>query len=138
MTGRTPRKVAAFAVMAAVFLTAACESGPSPAWAGAGVAAPGGEWFVQTGCTACHTVTVYGLWTPAANAPDLSQAVIDVPKRFGRSLDDFLQAPTGTMAMVFANRIPLDTRQREVAIAQLKKAFAAYQRNNGGSPLASH
>ena len=48
-------------------------------------------WFVQTGCTTCHTVSVYNLNTIAPRAPDLSTAVVDVRHRFGRSLED---APT--------------------------------------------
>jgi hypothetical protein len=38
-----------------------------------------------------------------AIAVSLSLAVEDVPKRFGRSLEDFLHAPTGTMAMVLSS-----------------------------------
>lgn len=88
---------------------------------------------MQTGCTACHSVTVYGLWNPAVSAPDLSLAVVDVPKRFGRSLEDFLHAPTGTMAMVLSTRIQLDAGQRDLAIAKLKEAFALHQLRRPGS-----
>lgn len=52
-------------------------------------AVPGGEWFKQTGCTDCHSVSAYKMWNVAAVGPDLSLAVEDVPKRFGRTLEDF-------------------------------------------------
>ena len=101
--------------------------------------ARGGEWFVETGCTACHSVSVYGVWNPGLNAPDLSLAVEDVPVRFGRSLEDFLREPTGTMAMVLSSRIPLDERERAVAVEKLHEAYALYQRKKGGvSPVPSH
>lgn len=100
---------------------------------------PGGEWFKQTGCTDCHSISAYRMWNVAAQGPDLSVAVEDVPKRFGRSLEDFLHAPTGTMAMVLSSRIPLTAAERDVAIAKLHEA---YRRHQGLSepvrPLPSH
>jgi len=91
----------------------------------------GGEWFVQSGCTACHSVTAYDLWTPAVTAPDLSLAVEGVPKRFGRTLEDFLAAPTGTMAMVLSSRIVLTEDDRLIAIERLQEAYRRHQRRTG-------
>ncbi len=100
---------------------------------------PGGEWFKQTGCTDCHSISAYRMWNLAAQGPDLSLAVEDVPKRFGRSLEDFLHAPTGTMAMVLSTRIPLTPAERDIAIGKLHEA---YRRHLGLGepirPLSSH
>ena len=99
----------------------------------------GGEWFVQTGCTKCHSVSVYGIQTLAWAAPDLSIAVEDVPRRFGRSLDDFFRSPTGTMAMVLGTAIPMTTDERLVAIAKLKEAYRRRQEAAAaGRPVVSH
>jgi hypothetical protein len=117
--------------------TASCASAPSEARPSLHV--KGGEWFEQTGCTACHPVSVYGLSHPAVNAPDLTLAVEDVPARFGRSLEEFLQAPTGTMAMVLANRIRLDASGRRVAIEKLREAYRHHlELSRGARPMASH
>jgi hypothetical protein len=98
-----------------------------------------GDWFVETGCTACHSVSVYGLHSFTSTGPDLSVAVEDVPKRFGRSLEDFLRAPTGTMAMVLSGRIPLTEQQRAVAVEKLEDAYRRHQELAGaGRPRASH
>jgi cytochrome c5 len=107
------------------------------------VAAPahvqGGDWFVQSGCTSCHSMSVYGIRNFAATAPDLSVAVEDVPRRFGRTLDDFLQAPTGTMAMVLSGRITLTSEDRALAIEKLKEAYRKHQESAGSDrPVASH
>ena len=125
---------------AAILAVAACSpTGPVEVWTAAGSHVQGGGWFVQSGCTACHSVTVYGLWTPAVTAPDLSLAVEDVPRRFGRSLEDFLHAPTGTMAMVLSSRIRLSDLDRAVAIDKLEEAYALHQQRNGvGRPVSSH
>ena len=78
-----------------------------------------GDWLVKTGCTACHSISVYNLRSVNAMGPDLSIAAEDVPRRFGRSLEDFLREPTGTMALVLAGRIPLDDEERAVAAGKL-------------------
>jgi len=98
-----------------------------------------GGWFKQKGCTDCHSISAYRMWNLAAQGPDLSLAVEDVPKRFGRSLEDFLHSPSGTMAMVLSSRIPLTAAERDFAIAQLHEAFRRHQGlPDPIRPLSSH
>lgn len=100
---------------------------------------PGGEWFVQTGCTKCHSVSVYGIHNLASTGPDLSIAVEDVPRRFGRSLDDFFKSPSGTMDLVLSTAIPMTPDERLLAIDKLKEAYRRRQEATGpGAPVASH
>jgi cbb3-type cytochrome oxidase cytochrome c subunit len=87
-----------------------------------------GAWFVQTGCATCHSVSVYGVKSPAQIGPDLSIAVEDVQSRFGRTVDDFLASPTGTMSVVLSRQIVLTPEQKQVAVQKLREAFAEYQR----------
>jgi cytochrome c2 len=87
-----------------------------------------GAWFVQTGCFTCHSISVYGVKSPAQIGPDLSNAVEDVQSRFGRTIDDFLREPTGTMSVVLSRQIVLTPEQKAVAIQKLREAFAEYQR----------
>lgn len=136
---RFRRRLAVLSLATVMGAGAGCEASPAAAATAAGAHVQGGEWFVQSGCTACHPVTAYGLWTPAVNAPDLSIAVAEVPIRFGRSLDDFVRAPTGTMAMVLSGRIVMDADGREVAIQKLKEAYSIHQQKNlPAHPAASH
>ena len=97
---------------------------------------PGG-WFVQTGCFVCHSISVFGVRSPAQIGPDLSNAVEDVQSRFGRTLDDFLKSPTGTMSVVLSRQIILTPQQKEVAVQKLHQAFDEYQRRKGEAPPAS-
>src|SRR5262245_44070875 len=120
-------------------LNGCAAASPSEAQTVVGGRAREAEWFVKTGCTECHSVTVYGVLNLAATAPDLSIAVEDVPKRFGRSLDDFFQAPTGTMSMVLSSRIPLTDEERAVAVGKLKEAYRRHQERAGANtPVSSH
>jgi hypothetical protein len=66
--------------------------------------------------------------SPAQIGPDLSNAVEDVQSRFGKTIDDFLAAPTGTMSVVLSRQIILTPDQKQEAIRNLRTAFAEYQR----------
>jgi cbb3-type cytochrome oxidase cytochrome c subunit len=96
-----------------------------------------GAWFVQTGCFVCHSISSLGVKSPAQIGPDLSVAVEDVQKRFGVTIDAFLEKPTGTMSVVLSRQIILTPEQKVVAVQKLREAFDAYQRQRtDGIPLA--
>jgi hypothetical protein len=71
---------------------------------------------------------VFGVKSPANIGPDLSNAVEDVQSRFGRTIDDFLREPTGTMAVVLSRQIILTPADKDTAVAKLREAFAEYQK----------
>ena len=133
--------VAAIALLGAGACFAGCAAvNSSEAHAAAAAHAREGDWFVKTGCTACHSVSVYDMRSVTATGPDLSVAVEDVPKRFGRSLEDFLSAPTGTMAMVLSEPNPPHgpgtRRRRREAQGRLPASPGAERsRQAGGKPL---
>jgi len=84
-------------------------------------------------------MSVYNVLNITSIAPDLSGAVEDVPARFGVSLDEFLQAPSGTMSMVLSTRIPMTPEQRVLAATRLKEAYRSHQELTGAvRPIASH
>jgi hypothetical protein len=91
-----------------------------------------GAWFVKTGCFVCHSISVYGVKSPAQIGPDLSTAVEDVQTRFGRTLDDFIKEPTGTMSVVLSRQIVLTPEEKQVAIGKLREAFAEHQKLKAG------
>ena len=96
---------------------------------------PGG-WFVQTGCFVCHSISVFGVKSPAQIGPDLSTAVEDTQSRFGMTIDAFLNNPTGTMSVVLSRQIILTPEQKQVAVQKLREAFAEYQRQRGTDAAA--
>ena len=100
-----------------------------------------GAWFVKTGCFVCHSISVYGVKSPAQIGPDLSVAVEDVQARFGRTIDDFIAAPTGTMAVVLSRQIVLSPEEKKVAVQKLRDAFAEHLRQkatDNGPAQAGH
>jgi len=91
-----------------------------------------GAWFVKTGCFICHSVEALGVKSPAQIGPDLSTAVEDVQTRFGRTVDDFIREPTGTMQVVLSRQIVLTAAEKAVAVEKLRDAFAEHQKQKAG------
>lgn len=82
-----------------------------------------GAFFVEKTCFVCHSVSAFGIEAAAQIGPDLTFAVEDVQKRFGRTLDDFLHAPTGTMSVVLSKQIILTKEELDEAIRLLRLAY---------------
>jgi cytochrome c2 len=82
-----------------------------------------GAFFVKKGCFACHSVSAFDIRAAAEIGPDLSFAVSDVQSRFGKTLEDFLANPTGTMAVVLSTQIQLTNEEKQEAVTKLKSAY---------------
>jgi cytochrome c2 len=91
-----------------------------------------GKFFVEKTCFICHDVSSFGIVSATKIGPDLALAVVDAPRRFGRTLDDFLMNPTGTMQVVLSKQIQLTKEERREAIELMKKAYRKYQEAEGG------
>lgn len=81
-----------------------------------------GAFFVRKNCIECHSISAFGIRT-ASFGPDLSTAVIDTQRRFGRTLEEFMRNPNGTMSIVLSSRIPLTEAERQEAVRLLKIAY---------------
>ena len=111
--------------LAALFLSACGGGDAPPAQAGGAPSArasapadpgftdPRGEIFVVKGCPQCHSISALGVKSPAEIGPDLTLAYEDVQTRFNMELDDFLENPTGTMAVVLSAQIQLSPAERD-------------------------
>jgi hypothetical protein len=119
----------------ALLFVAGCQRQPA-AEATANPGAGSGGWFVNTGCTKCHSISVYDLKSETNIGPDLSIAEEDVKSRFGVPLEEFLAAPSGTMAIVLSTQIQLTPEQKQTAIGKLKEAHAEYLRQQASGRAA--
>ncbi len=92
-----------------------------------------GAFFVRKNCFVCHSVSTLGIEAAAQIGPDLALAVEDVQSRFARTLDDFLERPTGTMEVVLSTMITLTPEERKEAIEKLRLAYQLKQQNQKSS-----
>ena len=86
-----------------------------------------GSFFVKKNCFVCHSVSTLGIEAAAQIGPDLALAVQDVQARFGRTLEDFLSRPTGTMDVVLSTMITLSPEERKEAVEKLRLAYELKQ-----------
>ncbi len=93
-----------------------------------------GAFFVKKNCISCHSISAFGIKT-ASFGPDLSAAVVDTQLRFGKTLEEFMQNPSGTMSIVLSSSIPLTEAEKQEAIRLLK---IAYQRKLELQTQAQH
>lgn len=96
-----------------------------------------GSFFVKKNCFVCHSVSTLGIDAAAQIGPDLALAVEDVQSRFGRTLDDFLERPTGTMEVVLSTMITLTKEEREEAIEKLRYAYELKKKELAASKSAN-
>jgi cytochrome c2 len=82
-----------------------------------------GAFFVKKGCFICHSVSTLGIESAAKIGPDLAEADADVQRRFGKTLEDFLANPTGTMSVVLSTQIQLTDEEKHDAVGRLKIAY---------------
>lgn len=80
---------------------------------GQGTTKKEGEIFVSRGCIQCHEVSAYGL-KGGVTGPDLSLAYNDVPDRFGKSLQEFLLQPEGTMGEIIPGKGLTEAEKQEI------------------------
>lgn len=93
-----------------------------------------GRFFVEKTCFICHDVSSLGIESATKIGPDLARAVEDVPRRLGRTVEDFLQSPTGTMSVVLSKQIPLTKEERAEAARLLRLAHERLrQQEEGGN-----
>ena len=86
-----------------------------------------GRFFVEKTCFICHDVSSLGIQSATKIGPDLAQAAEDVPRRFGRTLEDFLANPSGTMAVVLSKQIILTDEEKAEAARLIHLAYEKFQ-----------
>ena len=103
---------------------AAPDSAPTPTATashdGPTTSDPRGAIFLNKGCPQCHSISAFGIKSPAEIGPDLTLAYDDVQTRFSMKLEEFLHNPTGTMQMVLSSQIQLSSEERDSIIHILK------------------
>ena len=75
----------------------------------------------KRGCLGCHSVEALNL-KGGAVGPDLSQAFVNVEGKHGKSIDEFLKAPTSAVMSGVISKNPLTDDERNQVLDMLKQA----------------
>jgi hypothetical protein len=82
-----------------------------------------GAFFVEKSCFVCHSITAFDIKSPTEKGPDLSFAPDDVRTRFGKTVEEFLFDPTGTMKIILESQIVLTDEEKWEAVEKITKAY---------------
>jgi len=82
-----------------------------------------GAFFVENSCFVCHSLEAFDIKSPTDKGPDLSWAPDDVRARFGKTVEEFLFDPTGTMKIILESQILLSDEQKWEAVGKIMKAY---------------
>lgn len=106
--------------------------GGMPALTGITTSDSRGQIFLNKGCPHCHSISTFGVKSPTEVGPDLANAYADVQTRFGVKLNEFLNAPTGTMQMVLGSMIKLTPAERDSIIHILSELHEEHEEHGEG------
>jgi cytochrome c2 len=82
-----------------------------------------GAFFVEKSCFVCHSIKAFDIESPTNKGPDLSLAPEDVRTRFGKTVEEFLFNPTGTMKIILESQIVLTDEEKWEAINKITSAY---------------
>jgi mono/diheme cytochrome c family protein len=68
---------------------------------------PRARLFIARGCSECHGIEALKVKASRDVGPDLTAAYVDVPARYGVTLEAFFDEPAGIMRMVLASHVRL-------------------------------
>lgn len=68
---------------------------------------PRASLFVARGCSECHAIEQLKVKAKTDVGPDLSSAYVDVPTRYGVTLERFFAEPVGIMRVLLAEHVRL-------------------------------
>ncbi len=91
-----------------------------------------GAFFVEHSCFVCHGVEAFEIESPTNKGPDLSWAPDDVRTRFGKTVEEFLFEPTGTMEIILGSQIVLTDEQKWQAVEKIMKAYDIVKNREAG------
>jgi cytochrome c551/c552 len=86
-----------------------------------------GAFFIEKGCFVCHSISSWGIISPSEKGPDLADAEQDVRTRFGKTLEEFIFKPTGTMEIILSSQIILSDEEKWEVVNKLREAYRLKQ-----------
>ena len=79
--------------------------------------------FVQRGCAECHAIAALGVKGVSDVGPDLTFVYADVVNRYGTTLEQFMDDPSGIMRMVLVSHVQLRGADRDSIVHVLHQVY---------------
>lgn len=103
-----------------LILTLALASHPLAAQTDTVPVNPRARLFVARRCADCHSLEALRVKAAAEVGPDLTTAFVDVPTRYGVTLERFFAEPMGIMRVIFGGQIQLQRAESDSLVRLLR------------------
>jgi len=87
---------------------------------------PRARLFVARGCADCHAIALLMVKAKADVGPDLSAAYVDVPYRYGVTLERFFTEPVGLMRMILGVHIQLPRAESDSLVRLFRDLYTEH------------
>ncbi|HJS44410.1 MAG TPA: hypothetical protein VJ755_13130 [Gemmatimonadales bacterium] len=87
---------------------------------------PRARLFVARGCADCHAIAQLKVKAKADVGPDLSAAYVDVPYRYGVTLERFFDEPEGLMRMILGVHIQLPRAEGDSLVRLFRDLYTEH------------
>lgn len=82
--------------------------------------------FMARGCADCHAIALLKVKAKTDVGPDLSSAYVDVPYRYGVTLERFFEEPPGLMRMVLGVHIQLPRAESDSLVRLFRDLYTEH------------
>ncbi|HXG97919.1 MAG TPA: hypothetical protein VNJ06_12530 [Gemmatimonadales bacterium] len=87
---------------------------------------PRARLFVARGCSECHAIDPLKVKARTDVGPELSSAYVDVPTRYGVTLERFFDEPLGIMRLILAEHVQLGRTDSDSLVRLFRDLYAEH------------
>lgn len=87
---------------------------------------PRARLFVARGCADCHAIVHLNVKAKADVGPDLSSAYVEVPYRYGVTLERFFDEPVGVMRMILGVHTQLSRTESDSLVRLFRDLYTEH------------
>lgn len=109
-----------------LILTLALASHPLAAQTDTVPVNPRARLFVARRCADCHSLEALRVKAAADVGPDLTTAFVDVPTRYGVTLERFFDEPVGVMRVIFGGQVQLQRAERDSLLLLFRSLYTEH------------
>ncbi len=87
---------------------------------------PRARLFVASHCGDCHSLEALKVKAGSDVGPDLTTAYVDVPARYGVTLEKFFDQPVGIMRVIFGGQVQLQPAESDSLIQLFRELYTEH------------
>lgn len=87
---------------------------------------PRARLFIASHCADCHSLEALRVKAGSDVGPDLTTTYVDVPARYGVTLEKFFDQPVGIMRVIFGGQVQLQRAESDSLIQLFRELYTEH------------